>query len=183
MLACKLQVTTSYKLQRCWPASYKLQVKSYKLHSASARHAPSSGFWSLLKLHSTRKLATRKPATCKPATCNGRMPGVMVHFSAVRTGAWSRRALLRSHGWWHPQAGYKLQSYKATKLQSYKVTKLQADRRPPRAGPKVSDRGRGAEISPRSPPRYRRDSAEIAPRSQLRACEAASDTLQAEALL
>ena len=28
----------------------------------------------------------------------------MLHLAGVRTGAWARRALLRSHGWWHPQA-------------------------------------------------------------------------------
>ena len=28
----------------------------------------------------------------------------MLHLAGVRTGAWARRALLRSHGWWHAQA-------------------------------------------------------------------------------
>ena len=32
------------------------------------------------------------------------MPAVMVHLAGIRTGAWSRRAILRGHGWWHPEA-------------------------------------------------------------------------------
>ena len=31
-------------------------------------------------------------------------PAFMLHLAGVRTGAWARRALLRSHGWWHAQA-------------------------------------------------------------------------------
>ena len=31
-------------------------------------------------------------------------PSFMLHLAGVRTGAWARRALLRSHGWWHPRA-------------------------------------------------------------------------------
>ena len=27
-----------------------------------------------------------------------------MHMAGVRTGAWSRRAILRAHGWWHPEA-------------------------------------------------------------------------------
>ena len=28
----------------------------------------------------------------------------MVHLAGVRSGAWSRRAILRAHGWWHAEA-------------------------------------------------------------------------------
>ena len=31
-------------------------------------------------------------------------PFIMGHLAGVRTGAWSRRALMRAYGWWHPQA-------------------------------------------------------------------------------
>ena len=31
-------------------------------------------------------------------------PFVMGHLAGVRTGAWSRRALMRAYGWWHAQA-------------------------------------------------------------------------------
>ena len=33
-----------------------------------------------------------------------KMPASMVHLAGIRTGAWSRRAILRAHGWWHPAA-------------------------------------------------------------------------------
>lgn len=33
-----------------------------------------------------------------------RPPYVMLHMAGIRTGAWHRRALLRAHGWWHPEA-------------------------------------------------------------------------------
>ena len=32
------------------------------------------------------------------------MPSLMVHMASVRTGAWARRAMLRAHGWWYPEA-------------------------------------------------------------------------------
>jgi len=31
-------------------------------------------------------------------------PFIMGHLAGVRTGAWSRRALVRAYGWWHPLA-------------------------------------------------------------------------------
>ena len=31
-------------------------------------------------------------------------PYAMLHMAGVRSGAWHRRALLRAHGWWHPEA-------------------------------------------------------------------------------
>ena len=37
-------------------------------------------------------------------TLGHRAPFVMGHLASVRTGAWSRRALMRAHGWWHPGA-------------------------------------------------------------------------------
>lgn len=37
-------------------------------------------------------------------TTHAKMPGVMVHLAGIRTGAWSRRAIMRAHGWWHPEA-------------------------------------------------------------------------------
>ena len=37
-------------------------------------------------------------------TFNGLPPVYMIHLAALRSGAWQRRAVLRAHGWWHPQA-------------------------------------------------------------------------------
>jgi hypothetical protein len=38
------------------------------------------------------------------AAADRRPPFVMMHMAGIRTGAWHRRALLRAHGWWHPEA-------------------------------------------------------------------------------
>jgi len=32
------------------------------------------------------------------------VPFIMGHLAGIRTGAWSRRALMRAYGWWHPSA-------------------------------------------------------------------------------
>ena len=37
-------------------------------------------------------------------TFAGLPPVYMIHLAALRSGAWQRRAVLRAHGWWHPQA-------------------------------------------------------------------------------
>ena len=37
-------------------------------------------------------------------TTHATMPAIMVHLAGIRTGAWSRRAIMRAHGWWHPEA-------------------------------------------------------------------------------
>ena len=31
-------------------------------------------------------------------------PFIMAHLCGIRTGAWSRRALVRAYGWWHSAA-------------------------------------------------------------------------------
>ena len=38
------------------------------------------------------------------ANFDGLPPTHMVHLAGVRSGAWSRRAILRAHGWWHAEA-------------------------------------------------------------------------------
>ncbi len=52
-----------------------------------------------------RQLAEARGLYGPPArTESGKPPYVMLHMAGIRSGAWHRRALLRAHGWWHPQA-------------------------------------------------------------------------------
>ena len=69
--------------------------------------SPSSG------RRSTRQRAIDLPAAAREAAREQRpisysthapMPSLMVHLAGIRTGAWSRRAIMRAHGWWHPEA-------------------------------------------------------------------------------
>jgi hypothetical protein len=39
-----------------------------------------------------------------PYATHPQMTAMMVHLAGIRTGAWSRRAISRAHGWWHPEA-------------------------------------------------------------------------------
>jgi hypothetical protein len=54
--------------------------------------------------------ASASPASALPdepvpfGTFNGLPPVYMIHLAGLRSGAWQRRAVLRAHGWWHPQA-------------------------------------------------------------------------------
>ena len=49
------------------------------------------------------RLAARESRPVPYAT-HATMPAVMVHLAGIRTGSWSRRAIMRAHGWWHPAA-------------------------------------------------------------------------------
>ncbi len=71
-----------------------------------ARHAHGHRF-------ASRQAAVRMQAVAAAAATEGRpasfstlsvMPSVMVHLAGIRTGAWARRALMRAHGWWHPES-------------------------------------------------------------------------------
>ena len=49
--------------------------------------------------HTVANRSGAKDALIAPAA-----PFIMGHLAGVRSGAWSRRALVRAYGWWHPEA-------------------------------------------------------------------------------
>lgn len=55
---------------------------------------------------SSRQAIAAAAAEGRPSsyTTLRRMPATMYHLAGIRTGAWSRRAILRAHGWWHSSA-------------------------------------------------------------------------------
>ena len=74
-----------------------------------AAHAPAAR-----ESAAAAKAARRGPSTAAAAgddgwprsfaNFDGLPPTHMVHLAGVRSGAWSRRAILRAHGWWHAEA-------------------------------------------------------------------------------
>lgn len=78
-------------------ASYGWAIKSW------LERVPSRGDVSVTPV---AELVSSAAAEGRPqhASTAGPMPNVMTHLAGIRTGAWARRAMLRAHGWWHPQA-------------------------------------------------------------------------------
>ena len=83
----------------------------YPLHAVGSSQAPHASLaigasWLFMPLPTSMSAAALQ--RCKrPASGGNRtdpQPFVMAHLAGIRTGAWSRRALLRAHGWWHAAA-------------------------------------------------------------------------------
>lgn len=86
----------------------------YPLHYVGSHAAATSTLtiappW--LFMHLPSSVAAKAIARCRTAGANGTStmqrpapPFIMAHLAGVRTGAWSRRALIRAYGWWHPAA-------------------------------------------------------------------------------
>ena len=80
----------------------------YSHFDASQAHKPQPRAASLLATRSRLRVQRAANASLDEplpfGTFNGLPPVYMVHLAALRSGAWQRRAVLRAHGWWHPQA-------------------------------------------------------------------------------
>ena len=80
----------------------------YSHFDASIAHKPQPRAASLLATRSRLRVQRAANASLDEplpfGTFNGLPPTYMVHLAALRSGAWQRRAVLRAHGWWHPQA-------------------------------------------------------------------------------
>ena len=60
-----------------------------------------------LFMHLPSSFAASAIRSCRNASAAAHptaAPFIMGHLAGVRTGAWSRRALVRAYGWWHPAA-------------------------------------------------------------------------------
>ena len=86
----------------------------FPLHDVGTNSTPSATLaiaplW--LFMHLPSKPASNAIDHCRAAAnqslgARAAAPFIMGHLAGVRTGAWSRRALIRAYGWWHPAADH-----------------------------------------------------------------------------
>ena len=70
-------------------------------------HLPSSMAATSIRKCRSNQTTSSNPEAASAASAsssNAAAPFIMGHLAGVRTGAWSRRALVRTYGWWNPQA-------------------------------------------------------------------------------
>ena len=86
---------------------------AYPLHSVGSSAPPSATLtigptW--LFMHLPSSMAASSIRRCRSLSNSstgvgpGAAPFIMAHLAGVRTGAWSRRALIRAYGWWDARA-------------------------------------------------------------------------------
>ena len=86
---------------------------AYPLHSVGSSAPPSATLtigptWLFMHLPSSMAASSIRRCRSLSNSSTGVRPGaapfIMAHLAGVRTGAWSRRALIRAYGWWDARA-------------------------------------------------------------------------------
>ena len=105
--------------QLCGQPTVSSPPRAYPLHELGSSAAPTATFaiaaqWLFMHLPSTFSSkaisACAKPPELRRTNVSGTLvpgrpvPFIMGHMAGVRTGAWSRRAILRAYGWWSAAA-------------------------------------------------------------------------------
>ena len=84
----------------------------YPLHTVGSVESPRASLaigasWLFMSLPTSMSSAAIKRCQSSRVGDDAKpQPFVMAHLAGIRTGAWSRRALVRAYGWWHARADH-----------------------------------------------------------------------------